>query len=277
MKKNNLKLKVMKKLIRNTGVKCSACEGEINVVYIYKVKSLVPFNKMRVGGENPVSKSVKSVFSCSECGLEFQPTKKNNLKRPDEKVLINIFSNYYTVQLTEELDSKRFYSENKNRKVLSSNLSYVGKYRENSFGLLQEDEGIFLRIFKSKNAELWNLYSELHEKHEKKSSELRKKLQVRLDANQIDDAFKFAKKYNFSLHWSGMNIFKSKKGGGREDNRPKNGTSYTIGTPIGYRSSTFVSTPKVPDNAVSASKVFVLEDNLNLSEYWIPKDCIKKQ
>lgn len=269
----------MKKLIRNTGVKCSACEGEIHVTYTYRVKSLVPPNQIVIGGENPVSRSVDSLFSCSDCGLEFQPTEKNGLKRVDSKKLISIFSNYYSLELTEELDSKRFFSGNENRKVLSVDLTYLSRYKENHFGLPRDSDGMFLRIFKTKGALLWDRYSELHARHENKSSVLRKKLQEKLNANQIDEAFKFATKHNFSLISPGVNIHSWERYKYIKKKYPKSipqdGTRYMIGTPVSERSSVFVSTPKIPSNAVPASKVFVLEENLSLSEYWIPTDCIK--
>lgn len=93
----------MDKITKGTDTPCIVCKGDINITCTHERQRIG--SSLVVGGANPARTILGHIFSCSGCGLVYEPTAKNKLRTIQVNLLYSVLEGFAKVTLVRSVES----------------------------------------------------------------------------------------------------------------------------------------------------------------------------
>ena len=264
-------MKQMNEFIRKTGKNCPLCEGgKIIEHFKYSIEPINVGVHFRVGGPNPYNENINSIIYCNRCGVPFVPTEFNNLKYANKGHAMYIMKETQKIFLTRDLKLNEIFHHSgpdllkwdtvsiKANAVNSDLYVFWGPYRQDFIQSIGSTETYL--VLQNNKLELFDRHE--HEKIIRitKTAQIFNKTRDLIEAGQGDDAIKYMnEQFNCNI---------MKKGTMDEFIDLKNIESHC---------SSYVKSEHVelPTGAIKATAIKILDNDFNVSAYWVPSDAVE--
>jgi len=251
----------MEKLSRKTSKKCLICgKGEIIENFILNSKS-GPL--LIVDSRIPIKKWITSEFYCDTCGYPVRLTPSNGLIHFDKEKVLRIMSNSYEleIEINRDVAWNEILPVNKDsakivpKEGFKKGQRLIGFYKERYDSIVLNNfnnhDEIYLIVYPKKPPIFLNKLWEIQNRRKEKIDKILEHGNKMIANGQKEEAISFVQKRIKGATWEeGF------------------GFLYPHYTKIEIR------VPKIPKNAIPATSVKILDNDFNITEYWVPADAV---